>query len=67
MEVMRVYWHEETNSFEGGTMDRVETLFTDCDLEALKMGMDVELVIEKLHEDEQGNEIITYKFRPIEA
>jgi len=46
---------------------RVETLFTDCDFEALKIGMDAELVIEKLQEDDEGNEIVTYKFRPIEA
>jgi len=44
---------------------RVETLFTGCDLDSLKVGMDVEMVIEKLHEDEQGNEISTYKFRPV--
>ncbi len=46
---------------------RVETLFTDYDLEALKIGMDVELVIEKLHEDDEGNEVMAYKFRPITA
>jgi hypothetical protein len=28
------------------------------------VGLDVELVIEKLHEDEEGNEIVTFKFRP---
>ena len=46
---------------------RVETLFTAPDLEKLKIGMDVELVIEKLNDDEQGNEILTYKFKPVEA
>ena len=44
---------------------RVETLFTGCDFETLKIGMQVELLIEKLGDDEQGNEIITYKFRPV--
>ena len=44
---------------------RVETLFTDCNLDELRIGMDVELVIEKLHEDEEGNEVTAYKFRPI--
>ena len=44
---------------------RIETLFTDCDFEALGLGMDVELVIERLHEDEDGNEIMSYKFRPV--
>ena len=46
---------------------RVETLFTGCDLEALKVGMDAELVIEKLHDDDEGNEVMTYKFRPIKT
>ncbi|MBW1682725.1 MAG: OB-fold domain-containing protein [Deltaproteobacteria bacterium] len=44
---------------------RVETLFTGCDLEKLHVGMDVEMVIEKLHEDDEGNEIVAYKFRPV--
>ena len=46
---------------------RVETLFSDGDPEALKIGMDVELVIEKLHGDDEGNEIMAYKFRPVKA
>lgn len=46
---------------------RVQTLFTGCDLDALKIGMDVKLVIEKLYEDDEGNEIIAYKFRPVKA
>jgi len=45
---------------------RVETLFTG-DLEALKVGMDAESVIEKLGDDEEGNEVMAYKFRPITA
>lgn len=44
---------------------RVETLFTDCNFDDLRIGMDVELVIEKLHEDEEGNEIVAFKFRPV--
>jgi hypothetical protein len=31
----------------------------------LKSGMDVELVIDKLREDAEGNEIMSYKFRPV--
>ncbi len=46
---------------------RVETLFADCNPGALEIGMDVELVIEKLHTDEDGNDVITYKFRPVKA
>jgi len=37
---------------------------TQCHLDQLKIGMDVELVLEKLYEDEKGNEVISYKFRP---
>jgi len=43
---------------------RVETLFTDCDFDSLKIGMEVELVLRSLHSDENGNEIETYMFRP---
>ena len=46
---------------------RFETLLTDGDFESLQVGMSVELVIEKLHEDEEGNEVMTYKFRPVDA
>ncbi|MCK5554260.1 MAG: OB-fold domain-containing protein [Deltaproteobacteria bacterium] len=31
-------------------------------LDELEVGMDVEMVIEKLFDDDEGNEIITYKF-----
>jgi uncharacterized OB-fold protein len=44
---------------------RVETLFTDCNFNDLKVGMEVEMVIERLHEDEEGNEIMVFKFRPV--
>ncbi len=43
---------------------RIETLFTGCDPEDLEIGMEVELVIETLYEDDAGNTLITYKFRP---
>ncbi len=43
---------------------RIETLFTGCDPGSVHVGMDVEMVIETLHEDEDGNEVVTYKFRP---
>jgi uncharacterized OB-fold protein len=35
--------------------------------EALKIGMDVELVIAKVREDAAGNEIVSYQFRPVKA
>lgn len=37
---------------------------TQCNLDKLKIGMDVELVLEKLYEDENRNEVMSYKFRP---
>ena len=46
---------------------RIETLFTDSDPDSLHIGMEVELVIEKLYEDEEGRELITYKFRPVRS
>ena len=44
---------------------RIQTLFTGCDPDALRIDMDVELVIDRLYEDDKGNEILTYKFRPV--
>ncbi len=44
---------------------RVETLFAG-DLDALETDMDVELVVEKLYEDDEGNECATYKFKPVQ-
>jgi hypothetical protein len=43
---------------------RIETRFTG-DFNALEIGGDVELVIEKLYEDAEGNEFVTYKFKPL--
>ncbi len=43
---------------------RIETLFTGCDPASLHVGMDVEMVIEKLHEEEDGTEVMAYMFRP---
>ena len=39
-------------------------IMTGCTFEDLKMDMEVEVVVGKLHEDEQGNEMLTWKFRP---
>jgi uncharacterized OB-fold protein len=33
--------------------------------EDLKIGMEVEMVVDKLFEDEQGNEVVGWKFRPL--
>lgn len=44
------------------------SVLTDCEPweEVLKTGMEMEMVIGKIKEDEYGNEIISYKFRPID-
>ncbi len=33
----------------------------------LKIGMEMEMVVEKLKTDKEGNEIYSYKFRPAKA
>ncbi|MBN1380787.1 MAG: Zn-ribbon domain-containing OB-fold protein [Deltaproteobacteria bacterium] len=45
----------------------VEGLVTDVNLDDIKVGMDMELKIDKLHEDDEGNTVMTYKFRPSAA
>lgn len=44
---------------------RVRTHFTGCDFKDLKLNMPVELVIEKLGDDEQGNEVMAHMFKPV--
>jgi len=39
-------------------------IMTDCTIEDLKIGMEVEIVVESLYCDEQGNEYLTWKFKP---
>ena len=40
----------------------VQTLFAG-DLYALQVGMDVEMIVDRLFDDPEGNDIVTYKFR----
>ncbi|MBI2906923.1 MAG: Zn-ribbon domain-containing OB-fold protein [Chloroflexi bacterium] len=35
------------------------------EFESLKIGMQMELVMEKLFDDEEGNEVVAFKFRPV--
>jgi uncharacterized OB-fold protein len=44
---------------------RVLTRFSTDNVDALRPGMPVELVIERLYADAKGNEVLTWKFRPI--
>ncbi len=43
---------------------RVLSMMTTGDADELKVGMEVELVLEALYHDDDGNEVITWKFRP---
>ena len=44
---------------------RVEALFSTDDFSELEVGKSAELVIEKLCDNDEGNEIVTFKFKPI--
>jgi len=33
----------------------------------LKIGIEMEVIVEKLYEDEQGNEVMSWKFRPVKG
>lgn len=45
---------------------RVEARLTENDPNKLEIGMQMELVVDKFVEDEQGNELMTFAFRPVE-
>jgi uncharacterized OB-fold protein len=46
---------------------RIFSLITGCEPseQALEIGMDVEFVVGKVAEDEDGNDLLCYQFRPI--
>ena len=46
---------------------RVLGMMADCPLEDTKIGMDVEMIVEPMYEDEQGNEFLTWKFRRVSS
>ncbi len=46
---------------------RVFSIITDWDQKSLKVGTEVELTFGKFKEDKDGNEILTYKFRPVKG
>ncbi len=45
---------------------RVEGRLTISDPEQLKIGMEMELVLDPLSLDEDGNQVVTYAFAPVE-
>jgi uncharacterized OB-fold protein len=46
---------------------RVTSLLEGCDPSEFRVGMEMELVIAKLFEDDKGCEVLGYKFKPIEG
>lgn len=46
---------------------RVTAVLEECDPERLQVGMEMELVITKFFEDDEGNDVLSFKFRPANA
>lgn len=45
----------------------VQTVIIDCDPETLKIGMPMEMFIRKVKEDEAGNDLVSFFFRPVQS
>ena len=43
---------------------QVATVLCDVEQEAVRIGMPLELVVEKASTDSEGNDVMTFKFRP---
>jgi uncharacterized protein len=43
----------------------IRAVLTDVDLDAVKVGMDVEIVLAKMKVNDEGNDVMSYKFRPV--
>lgn len=43
----------------------VTSPLTEHDINKLKIGMEMEMVVEKIFVDDEGNEIISFKFKPV--
>ncbi|VAW08692.1 hypothetical protein MNBD_ACTINO02-632 [hydrothermal vent metagenome] len=46
---------------------RIMGQISGCDFDDIKIGMDMELVLEPFGTDDEGNELTGYRFRPVEA
>lgn len=46
---------------------RIFSILADWKNEGLTVGMDLELVLQKFRDDSEGNEVLTYKFRPAQG
>jgi len=45
---------------------RLTAVLDEADPDRLRVGMEMELVIARYFEDEEGNEVMGYKFRPVD-
>jgi uncharacterized OB-fold protein len=45
---------------------KVETRLTEADPDQLRIGMEMELVLVPLSRDDDGNDVVTFGFRPVE-
>ena len=43
----------------------IDSLVADCDFDQLNVGMEMELMIDKLYTNEEGKDVMTYKFKPL--
>ena len=43
----------------------VTAVLSDCDLKSLAIGQEVELVVEKVRENEDGDEVVSFKYKPL--
>jgi len=41
----------------------VTSVLSDCDVDSVRVDMPVELVLEKVKEDDEGNDVVAFKFR----
>jgi len=44
---------------------KVESRLTECEADGLMNGMEMELVVVPFRNDEDGNEVVTFAFRPV--
>ena len=44
---------------------KVESRLTECDQDSLTNGMEMELVVVPFRTDDDGNEVVTFAFRPV--
>jgi len=51
----------------GGVVVRTQLSGVDPDMPAIQIGDEVEMLIEKIYEDEQGNDVVCYKFKPLQS